>query len=99
MVKLIEKDKKCRYLLAKSEKKRAILKSVVSDSSLKLSVRWKASLNLSGFTKNSSKTRIVNRCILTGRPRSILRNWKVSRIAFRDLGRSGKISGLRTSSW
>jgi small subunit ribosomal protein S14 len=45
------------------------------------------------------KTRTVNRCILTGRPRSILRNWKVSRIAFRDLGRSGKISGLRKSSW
>ena len=99
MTKLIERDKKRRYLVASHEKKRTILKSVVFNTCLKLNARWKAGLELSSFPKNSSKTRITNRCVLTGRSRGVDRNFRISRICLRDLAGSGHIPGLRKSSW
>jgi len=49
--------------------------------------------------RNSSATRIRNRCELTGRPRSTYRKNKLSRIALRELGSKGLIPGLVKSSW
>jgi small subunit ribosomal protein S14 len=49
--------------------------------------------------RNSSKTRIRNRCEVTGRPRGVYRKLKMSRIAMRDLGSKGLIPGLVKSSW
>ena len=48
---------------------------------------------------NSSKTRIRNRCEVTGRPRGYYRKLKMSRIALRELGNNGLIPGLVKSSW
>jgi small subunit ribosomal protein S14 len=49
--------------------------------------------------RNSSTTRIRNRCELTGRPRATYRKNKLSRIALRELGSKGLIPGLVKSSW
>ena len=49
--------------------------------------------------RNSSTTRIRNRCELTGRPRSNYRKNKLSRIALRELGSKGLVPGLVKSSW
>ncbi len=49
--------------------------------------------------RNSSKTRIRNRCELTGRPRGVYRKFKLSRIALRELASSGQIPGMVKSSW
>jgi small subunit ribosomal protein S14 len=49
--------------------------------------------------RNSSATRIRNRCEITGRPRGYYRKLKMSRISLRDLGSSGLIPGLVKSSW
>ena len=49
--------------------------------------------------RNSSKTRIRNRCELTGRPRAYYGKVKMSRIALRELGNKGLIPGLVKSSW
>ena len=49
--------------------------------------------------RNSSKTRIRNRCELSGRPRATYRKLKLSRIALRELGSKGMIPGLVKSSW
>jgi small subunit ribosomal protein S14 len=49
--------------------------------------------------RNSSPTRIRNRCELTGRPRSVYRKTKLSRIAMRELGSKGLVPGLVKSSW
>ena len=58
-----------------------------------------ARLKLAALPRNSSATRIRNRCELTGRPRAFYRKLKMSRIALRELGSRGQIPGLVKSSW
>ena len=54
---------------------------------------------LSKLPRNSSKTRVRNRCEITGRPHGVYRKLKISRIALRQLGLQGKIPGMVKSSW
>ncbi len=61
--------------------------------------RFAATLKLAALPRNSSPTRIRNRCELTGRPRSVYRKTKLSRIAMRELGSKGLVPGLVKSSW
>jgi small subunit ribosomal protein S14 len=49
--------------------------------------------------RNSSPTRLHNRCTMSGRPRGYMRKFGLSRIAFRDLALDGKIPGVRKASW
>ena len=46
-----------------------------------------------------AKTRVMNRCKITGRPHGVYRKLKISRIALRDLGLHGLIPGMTKSSW
>jgi small subunit ribosomal protein S14 len=61
--------------------------------------RFQAKLKLAELPRNSSPTRIRNRCSLTGRPRGFYRKFKMSRIAVRELASSGQIPGMLKSSW
>ena len=79
--------------------KRDALKAIANDESLPLEHRFEARLTLAELPRNSSKTRIRNRCEVTGRPRAYYRKLKMSRIALRDLGAAGHIPGLVKSSW
>jgi len=81
------------------EKKRAALKEIANDESRPMEERFKAHLKLAKLPRNSSATRLHNRCQLTGRPHAYYRKMKISRIALRDLGSDGKIPGLIKSSW
>jgi len=54
---------------------------------------------LDRLPKNSSKTRLHNRCKLTGRPRGYMRKFGISRVTFRELAAAGKIPGVTKSSW
>ena len=49
--------------------------------------------------RDSSPTRLHNRCKLAGRPRGYLRKFKMSRIAFRELAYKGQLPGVKKSSW
>ncbi|MEK4875476.1 30S ribosomal protein S14 [Bacillus sp. FSL W8-0102] len=49
--------------------------------------------------RDSSPTRLRNRCEITGRPRGYLRKFKMSRIAFREYAHKGQIPGVKKSSW
>ena len=62
----------------------------------------KASGDYEGLQKlprNSSPVRVKNRCALSGRGRGYLRAFGLSRIAFRELAREGKIPGVKKASW
>jgi small subunit ribosomal protein S14 len=61
--------------------------------------RFEARLKLAELPRNSSATRIRNRCEITGRPRAFYRKMGISRIALRELGNRGLIPGLVKSSW
>jgi small subunit ribosomal protein S14 len=54
---------------------------------------------LQKLPRNSSPTRLHNRCTMSGRPRGYMRKFGVSRIAFRELALEGKIPGVRKASW
>lgn len=95
----IQRDKKRRKLTKKYETKRAVLKAIHKDESLPLLTRWKAVHTLAELPRDSSTTRVRNRCLLTGRARGTLRNFKMSRIKFRELASSGFLNGVRKASW
>ncbi len=95
----IEKDKSKRKLVAKYAARRAALKAIAKDDSKSLEERFAARLKLAELPRNSSPTRVHNRCSVTGRPKGYYRKLGVSRIALRELGSQGMIPGLVKSSW
>ena len=95
----ILKDKNRRKLVCSFEQERLVLKSIVRDERLSETVRWRAGLKLSRLPRNSSRVRVRNRCILTGRPRGVYRQFKVSRIVLRSLASMGLMNGISKSSW
>jgi small subunit ribosomal protein S14 len=95
----IEKNKRRKRMAKTFAGRRERLKAIVKNKSLPMEERFEASLKLATLPRNSSKTRIRNRCELTGRPRAYYRKQKLSRIALRDLGSKGLIPGLVKSSW
>ena len=95
----INKNNRRIKLSDKYYKKRQSLKKIVMNKKLSLEERFKAQQKLSKLPRNSAKTRVRNRCQITGRPHGVYRKLKISRIALRQLGLQGKIPGLIKSSW
>jgi len=79
--------------------KRKKLKNIIMDKNISLEERFKAQMKLSSLPRNSSRTRVRNRCQITGRPHGVYRKLKISRIALRQLGLEGKIPGMIKASW
>ena len=95
----IEKNNRRMKMAKNAQAKRAKLKAIISDKKKPMEERFAATLKLAQLPRNSSPTRIRNRCELTGRPRSVYRKTKLSRIAMRELGSKGLVPGLVKSSW
>ena len=95
----IQRNLKRIKLTKKFLKKREDLKKIIKNKKLPLVDRFAAQLKLAKIPRNSSKTRIRNRCEITGRPHGVYRKLKISRIALRDLASNGKIPGMTKSSW
>ncbi|MGI8852989.1 MAG: 30S ribosomal protein S14 [Methyloceanibacter sp.] len=95
----IERDKKRRRLAQKYKARRTRLKAIAADRTLPAEERFAARLKLAELPRNSSPTRVRNRCDLTGRPRGYYRKLRMSRIALRDLSSQGQIPGMVKSSW
>ena len=95
----IEKNNRRRTLSKKLSGRRSRLKAITQNKSLPMEERFAAALKLAQLPRNSSPTRIRNRCEVTGRPRGFYRKLKMSRIALRELGSKGIIPGLVKSSW
>ena len=95
----VNRNEMVRRLVKLKAAKRNALKAIANDENLSLEERFEARLKLAAMPRNSSPTRIRNRCELTGRPRAFYRKMKMSRIALRELGSQGQIPGLVKSSW
>jgi small subunit ribosomal protein S14 len=96
---MIEREKRRQKLVEQYADKRKALKVIANDESKPMEERFKARLKLAKLPRNSSATRLHNRCQLTGRPHAYYRKLKMSRIALRDLGSMGQVPGLVKSSW
>lgn len=99
MSNLIFRDKKRRLLYKKYELQRILLKSILHDLSVPKKYRLESLLRMAKLPRNSSLVRIKNRCILTGRGRSIYKKFKMSRISFRELALKGMLPGVAKASW
>lgn len=95
----IERNKKRERMAKQYAARRERLKKAALDETLPLDARFAARLKLAQLPRNSSATRIRNRCLLSGRPRGVYRKLKLSRIALRDLASKGQIPGMVKSSW
>ena len=95
----VNKNKKRIKLSDKFLSKRKKLKKIIMDKKLPLEERFKAQQKLSKLPRNSAKTRVRNRCQISGRPHGVYRKLRISRIALRKLGLEGKIPGMVKSSW
>lgn len=96
---MVERQKKREKLVAQYANKRASLKATIANDALPMEQRFKASLKLAELPRNSSATRLHNRCQLTGRPHAYYRKLKLSRIMLRELASFGQIPGMVKSSW
>ncbi|MGD6795414.1 30S ribosomal protein S14 [Metabacillus indicus] len=83
----VAKEKKRQELVEKYRELRAELKESGEIEALRK------------LPRDSSPTRLKNRCEATGRPRGYLRKFRLSRIAFRELAHKGQLPGVKKSSW
>ena len=88
-----------RLLAAKYELRRNLYKALCKDPDLPSDMRDIHRNKLSKLPRNSSFTRVRNRCIFTGRPRSVYAFFRISRIVFRGLASRGSLMGVKKASW
>ncbi len=95
----IENNKKRRRIVSSKSSTRKLLSAIVKNKEASFEDRITAVHKLAEMPRNSSATRVRNRCGLTGRARGYYRKFEVSRIALRELGNLGLIPGIKKASW
>ena len=93
------RNKMRKELIGKYANKRQKLKDKMNDESLDPKERAKAMFQLSQLPRNSSKVRYRNRCAISGRPHAYYRQFGVCRVMLRTLAATGRLPGVKKSSW
>lgn len=96
---VINRDKKRRLVVKKYAKRRAELLALMSNGKLSDEERTVARRKLEELPRDSSATRLRNRCRLTGRPRGVFRKFGLGRNKLRDIAMRGEIPGVVKASW
>lgn len=100
MDKLIIKDRKARRRYASNAIFRRALQYICHSDFYSSNVRLAASHRLSSLSKKrAKKTRFLNCCILSGRSKAVYKDFRLSRVMFRNLAHEGKLYGVTKSSW
>jgi len=94
-----QREAKREKLVAKHAEKRAALKAIILNIDSSDEDRWNAQIQLQKLPRDSSKSRLRNRCQITGRPHGVYRKFKLSRIKLREEGMKGNVPGLKKASW
>ena len=95
----IEKNNRRILMTSKLMSKRQDLRNLIQDKNTSQEDRFKAVIKLAAMPRNGSKTRIRNRCEISGRPRGYYRRVAMSRIALRTLASKGQVPGMTKASW
>ena len=96
---VVARQRKRENMVAKYAKRRQELKRRVSDQSLTYDERWEAMIALQKLPRDSSPTRLRNRCALTGRPRGYYRKFGLGRNKLREVAMRGEAPGVVKASW
>ena len=95
----VNRQRKREKMVLKYAARREELKRLSRDQASTAEERQDAREKLSALPRNSSAVRLKNRCMVTGRSRSVYRKLMLSRIAFRDLAHKGYLPGIHKASW
>ena len=95
----IVRERKLLRNIQKYANKRAELKAIINNPNSETEDRDIAINKLDRLPKSSSPVRLRNRCFITGRPRGIIRRFKLSRLSFREMALNGEIPGVTKASW
>ena len=95
----IEKNDRRKLMTQRFAAKRKALKAVIQNPKASDEEKMAAQFGLQRLPRNSSKTRIRNRCQMTGRARGFESAFGLSRIAMRDMALNGFLPGVRKASW
>jgi small subunit ribosomal protein S14 len=96
---LINRQYKREKLVAKFAKRREALEAIVSNSKMSDEDRFAARLKIQALPRNANKTRLRNRCALTGRPRGVFSKFGLGRNKLREYAMRGEIPGIVKASW
>jgi len=96
---VINRDRKRRLIVKKYAKKRVELLAIIHGAKVSDENRAAARRKLEQLPRNSSPTRLRNRCTLTGRPRGVFRKFGLGRNKLRDIAMRGEIPGVVKASW
>jgi small subunit ribosomal protein S14 len=96
---MIAREHKRIKMVAKYAEKRAALKAIMNDQNASSEERYESSIKFQKLPRNSSPSRVVRRCQVTGRPHAVYRKFGLSRIKLREAAMRGDIPGLVKSSW
>jgi len=96
---LINRNEKRKKLVAKFAKKRDALHAIMVDPKASDETRYEARLKIQALPRNSNKTRIRNRCALTGRPRGVYSKFGLGRNKLREFAMRGEVPGIVKASW
>ena len=96
---VVNRDKKRRLMVKKYAKKRAELLAIAGNIKISEEERQKARRKVEQLPRDSSPTRLRNRCTLTGRPRGVFLKFGLGRNKLREIAMRGEIPGVVKASW
>jgi small subunit ribosomal protein S14 len=96
---LLNRNEKRKMLVIKFSKKRLALQAIIDDPKASEETRYAARLKIQALPRNSNKTRVRNRCALTGRPRGVYSKFGLGRHKLREFAMRGEIPGIVKASW
>jgi small subunit ribosomal protein S14 len=96
---LKNRETKRKKLVVKYAARRAELVAIIDNQKLSEEDRMEARLRLQQLPRNSSPSRLRNRCALTGRPRGVFRKFGLCRLKLRDFAMRGEVPGMTKASW
>ena len=96
---IINRERKRMHLVNKYARKRSELKEIIRNISLSNDERQEAKIKLNKLPRDSSPSRMRNRCALTGRPHGYYRKFGLARNKLREAAMRGDIPGLIKASW
>ena len=96
---LVQRELKRVKTVERFAQKRAALKKIINDSSASYEEKNDARVKLQKMPRNSSPSRLRNRCAISGRPKGFYRKFGLGRNKLREEAMKGNIPGLHKASW
>jgi len=96
---MVEREKRRIKLSKRMSAKRESLRNIIKSQEASMEDKLAASERLQKMPRDSSASRITNRCAITGRPKGFYRKFGLGRIKVREAAMRGDIPGLVKASW